>query len=79
MQIVNDLRELRRAVNQYGAIIVVKSNNNNNVKMMSMEEYDKMNAEDIEKNLLEAEDDIENGRVYDAEEVFKEWDEKYGV
>ena len=34
--------------------------------------------ENIEKHLLKAEDDIKNGRVKDAEEVFKMWDEKYG-
>lgn len=35
--------------------------------------------ENIEKHLLRAEDDIRNGRVRDAEEVFKMWDEKYGL
>lgn len=35
--------------------------------------------ENIEKHLLKAEDDIRNGRVRDAEEVFKMWDEKYGL
>lgn len=34
---------------------------------------------DIVKHLLKAEDDIENGRVRDAREVFKEWKEKYGI
>lgn len=35
--------------------------------------------ENIEKHLLRAEDDIRNGRVRDAEEVFKMWDKKYGL
>ena len=34
---------------------------------------------DIEEHLLRAEDDIKNGRVRDAEVVFKEWKEKYGI
>ena len=35
--------------------------------------------EDIEEHLLKAEDDIRNGRVKDAREVFKGWKEKYGI
>ena len=35
--------------------------------------------ENIEKHLLKAEDDIRNGRVRDAEEVFKMWIEKYDL
>lgn len=35
--------------------------------------------EKIERNLLKAEEDIENGRVKDAEDVFKEWNAKYGI
>ena len=33
--------------------------------------------EEIEEALLRAEDDIRNGRVMDAEEVFLEWERKY--
>ena len=44
---------------------------------MKMEEYrEKILKEDIEEHLLKAEDDIKNGRVRDAREVFKEWTEK---
>ncbi len=35
--------------------------------------------EEIIEHLLRSEDDIENGRVRPAEELFKEWEEKYGV
>ena len=35
--------------------------------------------EDIEKHLLKAETDIENGRVRDARDVFQEWKEKYEI
>lgn len=48
---------------------------NNNVIVMSKEELKK----DIEEHLLKAEDDIRNGRVRDAREVFQEWKEKYGI
>lgn len=44
-----------------------------------MEEYERLLKEDIEKHLLKSEDDIRNGRVRDAEKVFKEWKEKYGI
>ena len=33
----------------------------------------------IEEHLIKAENDIENGRVKKSEEVFKEWQEKYGI
>lgn len=33
----------------------------------------------IVKSLLKAEDDIKNGRMRGAEEVFKEWKEKYSL
>ena len=48
---------------------------NNNVIVMSKEEL----KNDIEEHLLRAEDDIRNGRVRDAREVFQEWKEKYGI
>ena len=45
-----------------------------------MEEYkEKLLKKDIEEHLLKAEDDIENGRVKEAREVFKEWKEQYGI
>ena len=54
--------------------------NNNDIAIMKMEEYrEKLLKEDIEEHLLKAEDDIRNGRVRDAREVFKEWKEKYGI
>ena len=34
---------------------------------------------DIEEHLINAEDDIRNGRVRDAKEVFKQWKEQYGI
>lgn len=79
MQQVTDIQELKTAVNMNGEMVVSK-NDRNNIVVMSMEEYQKkLMKEKIEKNLLKAEEDIENGRVRDAEDVFKEWDTKYGI
>ena len=46
-----------------------------NVKNYSMKNID----EEIEKNILKSEEDYNNGRVKDAEDVFKEWKDKYGI
>lgn len=79
MQQVTNLKELETAVNLNGEMVVTK-NSKNNVILMSMEEYKKkIMKNEIEKNLLKAEEDIENGRVRDAEDVFKEWNTKYGI
>lgn len=79
MQQVTNLQELEKAINLNGEMVVSK-NSKNNVILMSMEEYKKKLIKDkIEKNLLKAEEDIENGRVKDAEDVFKEWNAKYGI
>ena len=79
MQQLTNIQEIETAVNQYGEIVISK-NKKNNVVIMSMEEYkEKMMKKDIEEHLLKAEDDIKNGRVRDAKEVFKEWKEKYGI
>ena len=36
-------------------------------------------TKDIEEHLLRAEDDIRNGRVRSAREVFNKWKEEYGI
>lgn len=78
MQAIN-MQEVETAINKYGDIVISK-NNKNNIIIMSIEEYKKkLMKEDIEKHLLKAEDDIRNGRVRDAREVFKEWKEQYGI
>ena len=79
MQQVTNLKELVTAINLYGGI-VARKNSKNKVIVMSMEEYKKkLMREKIEKDLLEAEEDIENGRVKDSTDVFKDWNEKYGI
>ena len=79
MQKLTNLKEIETAVNQYGEIVISK-NNKNNVVVMSMEEYKKkMLDEEIERKILESEEDYNNGRVRKAEDVFKEWKLKYGI
>lgn len=78
MQQITNIQDLKAAVNQNGEMVITMDNNN--IIIMKMEEYKrKIMQEDIEKHLLKAEDDIKNGRVRDAREVFKEWKEKYGI
>lgn len=76
MQQVTNLQELETDIDLNGEMVVSK--NGNNMIVMSIDEYKKKLIKDkIEKNLLEAEDDIENGRVRDAEDVFKECNAEY--
>ena len=75
---VTNIQDLKTAVNKNGEMVIAM--NNDDIVIMKMEEYrEKILKEDIEKHLLKAEDDIRNGRVRDAREVFKEWKEKYGI
>lgn len=79
MQQLTNLQELEMAVNLNGEVVVTK-NDKNNVILMSMEEYKKSLIKDkIKNNLIKAEEDIKLGRVRNAEEVFKEWNAKYGI
>lgn len=78
MQQVTNIQDLETAINENEEMVISKKNNK--IVIMDMEEYRKKIMErDIEKHLLKAEDDIRNGRVRDAREVFKEWKEKYGI
>lgn len=78
MQQITNIQDLRTVVNQNGEMVVTI--NNNNIILMKMEEYRKNQMkEDIQKHLLKSEEDIKNGRVRDARDVFKEWKEKYGI
>ena len=75
---VENIQDLKTAVNQNGEMVITM--NNNNIVIMKMEEYrKKLLKEDLEKNLLKAEEDIRNGRVRDAREDFKEWEKKYRI
>ena len=79
MQQLTNLQELEMAVNLNGEVVVTK-NDKNNVILMSMEEYKKSLIKDkIKNNLIKSEEDIKLGRGRDAEEVFNEWNAKYGI
>ena len=76
-KIIN-VQDLKTVINQNGEMVIAM--NNNDIVIMKMEEYrEKLLKEDIEEHLLKAEDDIRNGRVRAARDVFKEWKEKYGI
>lgn len=50
------------------------------VVFMRLDELNKEKLdEEIQRKILQSEDDYNNGRVRDAEEVFKEWEEKYKI
>lgn len=83
MQKLTSFNEIESAVEKYGEIVVTK-NDENDLVFMSMEEYkkqlnEKRIDEEIEQKILESEEDYNNGRVRDAEDVFKEWKEKYKI
>ena len=79
MQQVTNIQELENAIIENGEMVVSKDADNT-VVLMNMEEYKKkILKKDIEEHLLKAEDDIENGRVRDAREVFKEWKTVYRI
>ena len=78
MQQVNNIRELKTSVTKNGEMVITIENNN--IIIMNMDEYrKKLMKEDIENHLLKAEDDIRNGRVRNARDVFKEWKAQYGI
>ena len=78
MQQVTNIQDLKTAVTKNGEMVITIDNNN--IVIMNMEEYrKKLMKEDIENHLLKAENDIRNGRVRNARDVFKEWKEQYGI
>ena len=78
MQQVTNIQDLKAAVTKNGEMVITIDNNN--IVIMNMEEYrKKLMKEDIENHLLKAEDDIRNGRVRNARDVFKEWKAQYGI
>ena len=70
---------IETALNQYGDIVLSKKEGKS-VIVMSIDEYRKKLIDDkIDKKIMESEDDYNNGRVKDADEVFREWKEKYDI
>ncbi len=76
------VEEIETTINSYTNIeepIIVKRENKDDLIIISMEEYKKkLYLADLDKKLLEGEEDIINGEVYDAREVLMELREKYG-
>lgn len=78
MQQVTNIKELEKAINENGEMIISKTNDK--IIIMDLKEYkENLLRKDIEKHLLNAEEDIKNARVRDARDVFKEWKTKYGI
>ena len=79
MILVNNMQDLKHVVTKNGEMVIT-TNKENEIVIMNMEEYkEKMLKEEIEEHLIKAEDDIKNGRVRNAREVFKEWKVQYGI
>lgn len=76
MQAIN-MQELETAMNKYGDVVLTK-NDKNKIVVLSIEQYkEKLLDEKIEKKLLKAEKQIDEGKTVKATEVFKELEEKY--
>ena len=75
-------KEVEDVINSYTSIeepIVVKRKNKDDLIIISMEEFKKMAfLHDLDQKLSEGEEDIKNGKVYSAKEVFEELGEEYG-
>ena len=75
MQAIN-MQEVETAMNKYGDIVLTK-NDKNNVIVLSIEQYkEKLLNQEIEKKLLKAEKQIEEGRTVKATDVFKKLEEE---
>ena len=78
MQNITNIKELEKELRINGEMVVTKSSNNS-VIFLSIEEYKKkLQDEEIENKLLNAEKQINDGKTVKATEVFKELEEKYG-
>ena len=79
MRQITNIREIEEFLEENNEIVIEK-NSKNTMVVMSMEEYkEKKLSENIEKSILEAEEDIKNGKLKDAEEVFGDWKVRYGI
>lgn len=77
MQTIN-MQEVETAINRYGDVVLTK-NAKNNIIVMSIEQYkNKLMDDEIERKLLNAEKQIEEGKTVKASVVFEELEEKYG-
>lgn len=76
------VREVEDVINSYTNIeepIVIKRENKEDLIIISMEEFKKRTfLNELDNKLAEGEEDIKNGKVYSAREVFQELGEKHG-
>ena len=74
--------EVEETLNNYTNIeepIIVKRENKEDLIIISIEEYKKkIFLSELEKKILEGEEDIKNNKIYSAKDVLRELDEKYG-
>ena len=78
MQQLTNIKELEKAIDKNGEMLVSK-NSKNNVIIMSMEEYNqRIMKEDIIKKLKKSEEEIESGKGIEADVAFKKLRQKYG-
>ena len=81
MDKVIKLKDIEYTLSQYEEIeepIVVERENKSDVVILSLKEYkEKLLELDIIKHLKKSKEDIENGRVVSADEVFKELKSEY--
>lgn len=74
--------EIEETLNKYTNIeepIIVKREDKEDLIIISIEEYKKkIFLSELEKKLLEGEEDIKNNKIYSAKAVLRELDEKYG-
>ena len=74
---VTDLRahsaDISRSVNEENTPVILTKNGYANMVVLSYEDYIRLNErEELYRLLAEAEDDIENGRVFDFHDVMAE-------
>lgn len=76
------VQEIETTINQYTDIdepIIVKRENKEDLIIISLEEYKKkIFLAELDRKLLEGEEDIKNNRVHSARAVFKGLREQYG-
>ena len=82
MQKIISVKDVENVLEQYTNIeepIIVKRDNKEDVIIMSIQEFKKrLFIEELERKLDESEEEIENDKVHNVEDVFKELREQYG-
>jgi len=75
------VKEIEKAIEEedFPEPIIVKRTNKSNLIILSEEEYNKrMFFSELEKEIDESEEEIENGEIFNAREVFEELRQQYG-